>query len=182
MIDLPLLARDLWPFRRHVFFKVMGCVFWISFASNCFAQPVPAKNEPAHGTVTVVLANQHGLVAVTDSRLSNRGIPLGSGKKLFQIDDHTICTVAGWFGVPGPTTASETTPLRASIPAFFNSLILSNTDALSKLAIDEKRQSLVRVIASSIETADEISLLSHSPLGESESQLILAEVDSGSSN
>jgi hypothetical protein len=56
-----------------------------------------------HGTVNIVLANKNGIVAVTDSRLSSNGQPVDVGQKLFRIDDHTICTMAGAYRVPGPT-------------------------------------------------------------------------------
>jgi hypothetical protein len=54
-----------------------------------------------HGTINVILANQNGLVAVTDSRLSRGDVPVGSGHKLFKIDDQTICTIAGSYAQPG---------------------------------------------------------------------------------
>src|ERR1035437_9664398 len=51
-----------------------------------------ARIGPTHGTVNVFLANKNGLVVVTDSLLGNGIIPVGFGQKLFQVDDHTICS------------------------------------------------------------------------------------------
>lgn len=57
----------------------------------------------SHGTINIILANRNGLVAITDSRLSSNGRAVSRGQKLFRVDDHTVCTVAGFYmdsGVP----------------------------------------------------------------------------------
>jgi hypothetical protein len=51
------------------------------------------------------LANKNGLVAITDSRLSSNGVAVGSGQKLFKLDDNTICTIAVEYLVVGPRNA-----------------------------------------------------------------------------
>ena len=63
--------------------------------------------SPSHGTINIFLANRNGLVAVTDSRLSSNGKAVARGQKLFKVDDHTICAVAGFYmdsGVPLKTS------------------------------------------------------------------------------
>jgi hypothetical protein len=66
------------------------------------AQNGPAASEESHGTINILLANENGLVAVTDSMLStpdDRHYP--GHQKLFQIDDQTIATMAGSYSRPG---------------------------------------------------------------------------------
>lgn len=49
-----------------------------------------------HGTINVMLANRNGAVVLTDSMLTSGTRQLSQpGQKLFRIDDHTVCTVAG---------------------------------------------------------------------------------------
>ena len=68
----------------------------------------PVQLVASHGTVNILLANGNGLSVLTDSRLSDdQGRPLpGEAQKLFKIDSHTICTVAGWYSNPGPRSNS----------------------------------------------------------------------------
>lgn len=65
------------------------------------------------GTINVVLANDHGIVAITDSMVTVK-IPDGQGgwvyrqlpqpgEKVFQVDDRTVCTIAGFGSAPTPT-------------------------------------------------------------------------------
>jgi hypothetical protein len=59
------------------------------------------------GTLNVVLANKNGAVILTDSMLSDESDPVPvphpevPGQKLFQLDDKTICAIAGFVSVPG---------------------------------------------------------------------------------
>ena len=60
------------------------------------------------GTVNIVLANGNGIVALTDSNQTGH-LPSGEyftspqpGQKLFQIDDKTICTIAGFGAISLP--------------------------------------------------------------------------------
>lgn len=60
------------------------------------------------GTVNIVLANANGIVVLTDSNqsgMSPDGTPFTPklpGKKLFRIDDRTVCTIAGFGSRPFP--------------------------------------------------------------------------------
>jgi hypothetical protein len=57
-----------------------------------------------HGTINVVLGNQHGMVVLTDSMLTAGDHQLQEpGQKLFRLDDHTVCTIAGFVSAPAPT-------------------------------------------------------------------------------
>jgi 20S proteasome alpha/beta subunit len=59
------------------------------------------------GTLNVALANKNGAVVLTDSMLSDESGPVPiphpetPGQKLFQLDDKTICAIAGFVSVPG---------------------------------------------------------------------------------
>lgn len=62
----------------------------------------PSPQEESHGTINILLGNENGLVAVTDSMLStpdNRHYP--GHQKLFKIDDRTLATMAGSYSRPG---------------------------------------------------------------------------------
>jgi len=58
------------------------------------------------GTLNVVLANKNGAVILTESMLSDESGPVPiprpetPGQKLFQLDDKTICAIAGFASVP----------------------------------------------------------------------------------
>lgn len=81
-----------------------------------------AGAQTEHGTVNIVLANQRGLVIATDSRLSSQGRARGEGQKLFQIDDHTFASIAGWFSSLGPTIDGRHYPAFMAIPYVFRAM------------------------------------------------------------
>ena len=58
----------------------------------------------SRGTINIVLANQNGIVALTDSMVTSDGHQLPEpAQKLFQLDDRTFCTIAGFLAAPGPS-------------------------------------------------------------------------------
>lgn len=93
-----------------------GVVAGRTFASETSPSPGPVLR----GTINVVLADQLGIVVLTDSMVSEvfsneHGIRISRqrtepGQKLFRIDDRTVCTIAGF--------AAAGTP---SLPDFLNS-------------------------------------------------------------
>jgi hypothetical protein len=103
--------------RRTAFF-LFGLVAWAICASgqanNGTQIQKQADEGPAHGTVNVILANGHTLVAATDSMLTvgarhtSRGVV-----KLYKIDSRTIATMASLYSQSGP--AGDDT-LAVSIP------------------------------------------------------------------
>jgi hypothetical protein len=112
------------------------------------AQTGHPKDIPvAHGTVNVLIGNKNGLVAVTDSRLSSNNVPVGFGQKLFQIDDHTILTIAGWYSVSGPGTTMATYPFRTAISQIVHSLVAGHV--LDSASMQDKLNTLSRVAAAS---------------------------------
>ena len=63
----------------------------------------------AHGTINIVLANENGLVVLTDSMITagDRQLP-EPGQKLFKLDDRTVCAIAGFVSAPAPIRALYT--------------------------------------------------------------------------
>jgi 20S proteasome alpha/beta subunit len=88
----------------------------------------------SHGTINIVLANRNGLVALTDSRLSSRGRQVSRGQKLFKVDDHTVCAVAGFYmdsGVPLKRADGQTMyPTYTSISNILRSYFRANTSPI----------------------------------------------------
>jgi len=83
--------------------RLVSYLFFASLAIGRSCDSSPTSPPSFHGTVNILLANKNGLVAITDSRLSSDGRPPASGQKLFQLDDKTICTIAGAYLVNGPS-------------------------------------------------------------------------------
>jgi len=112
--------------------------------------------RPTHGTVNVLLANRNGLVVVTDSRLSNGQRAVGNGQKLFQIDNRTVCTIAGWYSSPGPVVRSDVPghpdyPAELAVPDIIQ--IIISRIARSRpgwLTIDRKMEVISKIFALSL--------------------------------
>jgi hypothetical protein len=112
-----------------------------------------ARIGPIHGTVNVFLANNNGLVVVTDSGLSDEVHIVDNGQKLFKVDDHTICSIAGWYADPGPVIKPEVStnpsyPAYLAVPQIMQTYI-SAVD-LSSDSMENKIQLLSKVFASSL--------------------------------
>lgn len=82
---------------------------------------------PTHGTINILIGSKYGLVAETDSMLSNGKQSPNPGQKLFKIDDKTICTIADFYSDPGPEVLgnSKSYPLATTIPGIFASYMHS---------------------------------------------------------
>jgi hypothetical protein len=98
-------------------------IFWIMTTyATVYSQNKPVKSS--HGTINVLIANQHGLVAVTDSRLSHDLKPVDEeGKKLFILDDHTICTIAGFYFARGLEIQGKY-PLQTFVPGIVDTYLI----------------------------------------------------------
>lgn len=77
-------------------------------AANAPASAQTLKNDAVlGGTINVVLANKNGAVVLTDSMLSDESgsvpvpLPDRPGQKLFQLDDKTVCAIAGFVSAAG---------------------------------------------------------------------------------
>jgi hypothetical protein len=61
-------------------------------------------DEVSHGTINVVLGNQRGMVALTDSMVTVRDHQIPEpGQKLFKLDERSVCTIAGLLAYNGPS-------------------------------------------------------------------------------
>jgi hypothetical protein len=71
--------------------------------TGALAQNIPNELKESHGTINILFANQNGLVALTDSMLSNANNTIHSPdhQKLFKIDDKTVCMMAGIYSAVG---------------------------------------------------------------------------------
>jgi hypothetical protein len=98
-------------------------ILWCAVAAQAFCElggSLPDES-PMHGTINVIVANDRGIVVLTDSMLTQTredahhirtSLQLPTpGQKLFQIDDRTVCAFAGF--------ASASTP---PLPEFLNSV------------------------------------------------------------
>jgi hypothetical protein len=62
-----------------------------------------ASDEVTHGTINIVFGNRNGIVVLTDSMVSRGEVQLKDpGEKLFQLDDRSVCAVAGVLTGPAP--------------------------------------------------------------------------------
>lgn len=114
-----------------------------------------AQVGPLRGTVNVFLANQNGLVVVTDSRLSNGMRAVDRGQKLFQIDDHTVCSIAGWYSAAGPLikpdiSGNPSYPAYLAVSDIIQTTISSIFEDSSTLSIERKMKLLSNIIAFSL--------------------------------
>lgn len=114
--------------------------------------PQDKAPQSTHGTINVLLGNKNGLVVVTDSRLSSGSRPLGEeGQKLFVLDDHTICSIAGFYRQLGPKL-QETYPLATGVPGLIGEyLAKSKASSTTSGLISEKLDRLSRIYAFALE-------------------------------
>jgi len=77
----------------------------VLFMPSIFIPQVSAAEDLViHGTVNIALANQSGLILLTDSMITAGDRQLSNpGQKLFQLDDRTVCAIAGFVSASGPT-------------------------------------------------------------------------------
>jgi 20S proteasome alpha/beta subunit len=100
--------------------RLLFHLFLFTVVGHSFGDAQTESGPVLRGTINVVVANDQGIVVLTDSMVTAVSVDGHSVKtehqlpeparKLFQIDDRTVCTIAG-FG-------SASTP---SVPRFLNS-------------------------------------------------------------
>jgi len=76
-------------------------IVWV--LSSCTAR-AQSDDFLVHGTINVALGNKNGIVLLTDSMLTDgNGHQLDKpGQKLFKLDDHTVCSIAGFASATAP--------------------------------------------------------------------------------
>ena len=77
---------------------------WALFPLLAFPHDHKADGTVVHGTINIALGNKNGLVVLTDSMLTGAdGHQLTEpGQKLFKLDDHSVCAIAGFISAPTP--------------------------------------------------------------------------------
>jgi len=156
--------------------------FWVLLAAACSvlrAQGSPritrVSPEALHGTVNVFLANRNGLVVATDSRLSHKGERRGLGKKLFKIDDHSVCAIAGFYSDPGPDVDLRY-PITTTVPGIVEDYINLNS-SISTYSIEAKLDGLSQALIVSLEFVENMNIAAGRPPSQSVSQITVAGYD-----
>jgi hypothetical protein len=77
-----------------------------------------ADNSVVHGTINIALGNENGIVVLTDSMITAGGRQLAQpGKKLFKLDDQTVCAFAGFSAAPAADERGSIPELNTSVGA-----------------------------------------------------------------
>ena len=149
------------------------------FHSLTFAQ-AREGNGVAHGTVNIFLGNENGLVAITDSRLSSGNRPVGYGQKLFKLDDHTVCAIAGFFSAPGPTfKGNSPNPAGTAIPYVLNGYIRYGWPRESG-SLANRFYSLAKTYVVALNLMEEIQRIAGLPPVDTPSIITIAGYEKGS--
>jgi hypothetical protein len=79
------------------------------------------------GTVNIIFANANGIVALTDSNQTVNGLSTSRvpGQKLFRLDEHTVCTIAGFASVSHLQYPTLTTSAAAVLDRYVKELAKS---------------------------------------------------------
>lgn len=96
---------------------LVGCLVLL-LPLALFAGGKSADDSTVHGTINIALANQNGLVVLTDSMLSAGGHQLPEpGQKLFKLDERTVCSIAGFVSAPAASQRAAVPSLNTSTSA-----------------------------------------------------------------
>jgi hypothetical protein len=163
--------------EAHVRRSVILAVALVGFSSLVFCQSTTSP-MPMNGTVNIILANKQGLVAVTDSLLSDDRGARAIGKKLFQLDASTICTIAGWYSDPGPLEDDNKYPRPASavLPDVIN---LYHYSDLRRATLEQKMERLSSLFTDTLDVVAQIDKATGSPTNPYPLELTLAGFDAG---
>jgi len=113
---------------------VLRCV--VLFSCVYFGCAQNKRPEQTHGTINILLANKNGLVLLTDSRLSNATQqPVDDGQKLFVLDDHTICSIAGFYSDSGPYIGNRY-PVATFVPGIVGLFLKEKEPAKSSQGVN----------------------------------------------
>ena len=146
-------------------------LLYIVLAFSCLVseaqlnRPRSVSNDPQHGTVNVFLAQRDSLVVVTDSMLTNVRGHTPTGIKLYQIDDRTICAMAGFYREAGPNSLDA---FEAFIPS-----IIQDFKSLSSQSFQDKAQHLQDTFEDQLTIHFDALLTTISDLKLTDSNLIL---------
>ena len=131
--------------------------------------------EALHGTVNVFLGNRNGLVVATDSRLSYKGERRGLGQKLFRIDDHSVCAIAGFYSDSGPDVGLQY-PIATTVPGIIDTYIHANS-SISTYSIEAKLDGLAQALIVSLQLVENLNMAAGQHPSPSVSQITVAGFD-----
>jgi hypothetical protein len=171
---LATLLEDIVRYALKLLLLIV-CTQLPLFAAAMNSRGDQSAGRTTHGTVNVFLGNEKGLVVVTDSRLSSSVGFRDAGQKLFKIDDHTVCTIAGWYSDVGPEVGpvgdTPSFPAEMSIPVFINNFLVS---ARSVNSLEQKMFILSAVFRSTLRAVAAVDAHAGIQPNFSPSQLTLA--------
>ena len=146
---------------------------------NLRGQTGSGDGDALHGTINVVFANAHGVVALTDSRLSSGGKRTDfEGRKLFRIDEHTVCTIAGWYANTGPSLDGKSSPAAITVGEAMN--LFLHELGVQRMSIVEKARYIAHILALSLSVSESVSDSSgRKDASPSDSILTVAGIESG---
>jgi len=156
----------------------------LAFSFSIGAQVAP---QAVHGTVNILLANHNGLVAVADSALSvtesvlgrDRQRTVGYGQKLFRIDDHTICAIAGFYMDPGPSFGSQKSSFAyTAIPNLLHDYLEERPD-IARRSLTDKIESLTNSLIFGLEIVANLNQAAGIQRDLRESQVTFAGYENG---
>jgi hypothetical protein len=160
MLLSPMIVRSLVAVLAYTF-----------LATWCRGQ---TASGVTHGTVNIILANANGAVVVTDSRLSSGGHSTGESPKLFQLDETTVCAIAGFYSDPGPKSGGYM-PAATTIPFL---MALYAARHLENPTIEQKLDAMAEIFQFNlafVAAAREATLASQDPPSPSELTLVSYE-------
>lgn len=142
-------------------------------------RPAATIPETLQGTINAILANGNGLVAVTDSLLSSKvqQNPPWQGRKLFKLDDRTICTVAGFYRQPGPDFGPYGAGARAALNQVERAYVERRTSYISVMSVEQKLQTFTNAVAFSFGVASTAAIVSGIPVPKEDIVISVAGFD-----
>jgi 20S proteasome alpha/beta subunit len=89
-----------------------------------FARQGSPDDSVVHGTINVALGNESGLVVLTDSMITVDGRQQPEpGQKLFKLDDHTVCSFAGFASAPADPARPSVRDLNMSTSSIIHKYV-----------------------------------------------------------
>ena len=135
----------------------------LTFAFLCASSvwAIAEQQGVAHGTINVFLANQNGIVVLTDSRLTYTGSMLtlpNPAQKLFLLDNRTVVTFAG-FATQALTMDPDVTNATSEIIQYYAYELYSKREN-EHPSLKQKLGGLAWILKSQVEL---IATISNSP-------------------
>jgi hypothetical protein len=157
--------------------KFLLLTIFVSVAAILRAQI--ATDTETHGTINVLLSNRNGAVIVTDSKISSVGGPVGYSQKLFILNNHAACAIAGYYDSPGaqledPSAKLSIDRLNLSVPNIINDFIKNTeTSNISAAPVAKQLEELSEIYTFVMELA---ANLTGSPYGSMPSKAVITLV------